>query len=145
MDGHSSHITARFIGFCIDKAIDLLIMPPHCSHILQPLDVSVFASFKRALATETDALSRLDIRRLQRVEWTEMFIRARQKALTERNICAGWKATGLEPLSPIVVLEKLAQNQPPDVLEPSTPPQQLDFDLAVGNSAAQFARQFDTG
>ena len=70
MDGHASHITARFISFCVDDAIDLLIMPPHCSHILQPLDVSVFSPFKRALAAETDALSRLDTKRLQRVEWT---------------------------------------------------------------------------
>jgi len=68
MDGHSSHITARVIQFCVDKAIDLLIMPPHCSHILQPLDVSVFAPFKRALAAEADALSRSEISRLKRVE-----------------------------------------------------------------------------
>ncbi|KYG41120.1 hypothetical protein M433DRAFT_159418, partial [Acidomyces richmondensis BFW] len=40
MDGHSSHITADFIAFCIDNAIDILILPPHCSHALQPLDVS---------------------------------------------------------------------------------------------------------
>ncbi|KYG44865.1 hypothetical protein M433DRAFT_155121, partial [Acidomyces richmondensis BFW] len=39
MDGHSSHITADFIAFCIDNAIDILILPPHCSHALQPLDI----------------------------------------------------------------------------------------------------------
>jgi hypothetical protein len=33
-DGHSSHLTARVITFCIDHAIDLLILPPHCSHEL---------------------------------------------------------------------------------------------------------------
>jgi hypothetical protein len=58
-----------------------------------------------------------------------MFIRARNKAITMRNICSGWKATGLEPLSPIVVLEKLAQIQPLDVAEPSTPLEQLNLDL----------------
>jgi hypothetical protein len=34
MDGHSSHITANVIASCMQKAIDLLILPPHCSHIL---------------------------------------------------------------------------------------------------------------
>jgi hypothetical protein len=55
MDGHSSHITANVIAFCMRNSIDLLILPPHCSHILQPLDVGVFAPLKRALAFETNA------------------------------------------------------------------------------------------
>ena len=77
MDGHGSHITANVIAFCIHNAIDLLILPPYTSHILQPLDVSVFAPLKRALAHETDALSRHNSGRISKVEWTEMFIRAR--------------------------------------------------------------------
>ena len=64
-----------------------------------------------------------------------MFIRARVKAVTTSNISSGWKATGLEPLSPIVVLEKLAPKQPPNTLGPSTPPGQLDLDLALLDSS----------
>jgi hypothetical protein len=67
MDGHSSHVTARVLSFCIQNAIDLLIMPPHCSHVLQPLDVSVFAPLKRALSKETDKVARLDSSRIARV------------------------------------------------------------------------------
>ncbi len=52
-----SHITASVISFCIETAIDLLILPPHTSHMLQPLDMSVFALLKQALAAETDAAS----------------------------------------------------------------------------------------
>lgn len=40
MDGHGSHITANVIAHCMEHAIDLLILPPHTSHILQPLDVA---------------------------------------------------------------------------------------------------------
>ncbi|KAK0246755.1 hypothetical protein LTS09_018107 [Friedmanniomyces endolithicus] len=57
MDGHGSHITANVISFCIGTAIDLLILPPHASRMLQPLDVTVFALLKQALAAETDAAS----------------------------------------------------------------------------------------
>jgi hypothetical protein len=60
MDGRGSHISARFISFCIDSAVDLLLLPPHCPHVLQPVDVGVFSPLKRALAAETDAVSRLD-------------------------------------------------------------------------------------
>jgi len=34
MDSHSSHISTDLIAFYIDNAIDLLILPPHCSYVL---------------------------------------------------------------------------------------------------------------
>jgi hypothetical protein len=43
-------------------------MPPHCSHMLQLLDVSVFALLKRALSKETDKVARLDSSRIARVQ-----------------------------------------------------------------------------
>jgi hypothetical protein len=109
MDGHGSHITANVISFCINRAIDLPILPPHTSHLLQPLHVSVFGPLKRSLAAETDAACRLDPGRIQRVEWTETYIRARSIALSSSIITSGWRATGLSPLSPITVLEKVRQ------------------------------------
>lgn len=135
MDGHSSHITANVIAFCMQKAIDLLILPPHCSHILQPLDVGVFAPLKRALASETDAALRLDTGRISRVEWVEMYIRARVKALTSNNIRSGWRGAGLAPLSPITVLDKLLQNRTSAASPPHTPPQQTDLDLSLLESS----------
>jgi hypothetical protein len=113
MDSHGSHITANVITFCMRHAIDLLILPPHTSHTLQPFDVSVFSPLRLALAAETDGVSRLDSRRLQRVEWTTMYIRARERAFTAANIVSGWKATGLGPLSPITVLKKLSTPHTP--------------------------------
>jgi hypothetical protein len=95
MDGHSSHVTARVISFCMQNAIDLLIMPPHCSHVLQPLDVSAFAPLKRAHGKETDKVARLDSSRIARVQSTEMYMRARRFAFSMSNICSGWRATGL--------------------------------------------------
>jgi len=68
MDGYRSYITANVIAYCIEYTIDMLILPPHTSHMLQPLDVSVFAPLKRALASKTDAASRLDSGRIPRSE-----------------------------------------------------------------------------
>jgi hypothetical protein len=101
MDGHGSHISANVIAYCMKHAIDSLTLPPHTSHMLQPLDVSVFASLKRALAKETDAVSRVDYGRIQRVEWIEMYIRAREDAFTSSNIVSGWRASDrFEPWKP---------------------------------------------
>jgi hypothetical protein len=64
VDGHSSHITANVIALYMRNAIDLLILPLHCSHIPQPLDIGVSAPLKRALASETDAALQLDSGRI---------------------------------------------------------------------------------
>ena len=135
MDGHGSHITADLIGNCMKHAIDLLILPPHTSHMLQPLDVSVFAPLKRALASETDAASRLDSGRIARVEWTSMYSRAREKALTSANNVSGWKASGLHPLSAITVLNKLPSPATPRPSKPQTPGQTSTLDLSLLHSS----------
>jgi hypothetical protein len=115
MDGHGSHVTASTIVHCTEHAIDLLILPPHCSYVLQPLYVSVLSPLKRALAAERDSVTRLDACRVARVKQTRMYIRAREKAFTVSNIRSGWRSTRLEPLSPIVVLNK---HRPASVLRP---------------------------
>jgi hypothetical protein len=103
--------------------------------MLQPLDVSVFGPLKRALAKETDAFSRVDYGRIQRVEWTEMYIRARENAFTSANIVSGWRATGLNPLSPITVLEKLVVQVASRALHPSTPRELPSRDTSLLNSS----------
>lgn len=136
VDGHGSHITANVIAHCMTHhAIDLLILPPHTSHILQPLEVGVFSALKRALAAETDAVSRLDLGRIRRVEWTEMYIRARERALTASNIASGWRATGLWPLSPVTVLEKVPTRSTSRPFLPQTPSQSSILDLSLLHSS----------
>ncbi|OBS17615.1 hypothetical protein FPOA_11933 [Fusarium poae] len=42
LDGHESHHSADFERYCQDNKIITLCMPPHASHLLQPLDVGCF-------------------------------------------------------------------------------------------------------
>jgi hypothetical protein len=48
LDGHGSHVMPEFDLFCKDHCIITLCMPPHSSHLLQPLDISCFAGLKRS-------------------------------------------------------------------------------------------------
>lgn len=64
-----------------------------------------------------------------------MYIRARERALTTANIVSGWKATGLEPLSPITVLEKLSTPHTLRSLPPQTPGQSSSLDLSLPHSS----------
>ena len=68
-DGHDSHITGEFIGHCMDHNIVLFILPPHSSHLTQPLDVGVFRSLKKYMSNALQPLIRTGIARIQKVEW----------------------------------------------------------------------------
>jgi len=131
MDGHSSHITGSFIAFCIEKDIDLLILPPHCSHLLQPLDIAVYGPMKRYHALEVDRYSRAGVKRIQRAEWVELFQNIRKKALNSSNIKAGWRGAGLVPFAPRKVLDSLPFNssQQPSTPQMRTPNQALDLSI----------------
>ena len=47
MDNHNSHITLEGVELAKNNGLDLLTLPPHCSHKLQPLNVGVFGAFKK--------------------------------------------------------------------------------------------------
>jgi hypothetical protein len=46
LDGHSSHVTLDVVQEARALGLDLLTLPSHTSHVLKPLDVSVFKPFK---------------------------------------------------------------------------------------------------
>ena len=131
MDGHSSHMTANFIAFCMEYLFDLLILLPHISHLLQPLDVGVFALLKCALAEETDAVSRLDSGRISRADWVSMFVWVRSQVLVSRNVLVGWKSASLEPFQPQKVLRELSFWRTFTLLWLSTPPETSTLDLSL--------------
>jgi hypothetical protein len=55
LDGHNSHITMEVVHKAMVVGLDLLTLPSHTSHRLQPLDISVFRPFKRAFKKCRDA------------------------------------------------------------------------------------------
>ncbi|CAG5051783.1 unnamed protein product [Parnassius apollo] len=45
-DGHSTHVDVKVVELAIKNNITILKLPPHTSHLLQPLDLAVFKGFK---------------------------------------------------------------------------------------------------
>jgi hypothetical protein len=119
-DGHDSHVSADFVSFCIQHRIDLILLPPHSSHLLQPLDVGVFSSLKRAISKQISRFLRSGIRRIQKVEWVERFIIAREQGITKENIISGWRGAGLFPENMHRILSQLIDYEDPAI--PKTPP-----------------------
>jgi hypothetical protein len=107
IDGHSSHVTARFIAYCIISKIDLFLLPPHSSHKTQPLDLSIFGPLKTAINLEVDRIFRHSTMRLPRVEWTSAYIKARARCFKPLSIESGFQKAGINPFDPKILLSAL--------------------------------------
>jgi len=122
-DDHDSHISAQFVRFCIDHNIILFLLPPHSSHILQPLNVGVFSPLKNAMSSQLSRLYATEITRLQKIEWLEHYVRARSAAITTHNILGGWRGSGLFPTNPHRVLRLISDRSTPSLsIEAETTP-----------------------
>jgi len=100
LDGHGSHETMEFMWECYSSNIYLLFLPLHTLHILQPLDLSIFAPLKRAYRKQLGFLSLLnDSTPLGKQNFLSCYQKARLSSLTRNNIRAGWQASGLWPIN----------------------------------------------
>ncbi|KAJ8104468.1 hypothetical protein OPT61_g10741 [Boeremia exigua] len=107
LDGHESHATPEFDQFCKDNKIITLCMPPHTSHLLQPLDVSCYSPLKVLYGHEVSELARQGVFHVDKLDFLWIYQRVRQAALSRSNIKAGFEATGLIPSCPDRVLSNL--------------------------------------
>jgi len=107
LDGHESHHSTEFELFCKENKIITLCMPPHSSHILQPLDVGCFGPLKLAYGRQIEDLMRSSITHITKTDFLPAFYLAFQSAMTENNIKAGFRGTGLTPYDPESVLSRL--------------------------------------
>lgn len=55
MDNHGSHLSVDAIDLAIANGVHIVSFPPHCSHKLQPLDVSVFGPVKTYYKSQCSA------------------------------------------------------------------------------------------
>ncbi|KAH7471533.1 hypothetical protein FOMA001_g13232 [Fusarium oxysporum f. sp. matthiolae] len=115
-DGHSSHINMDFLDWCDAHRIIVAVFPPHSTHRLQPLDVSLFGPLSTAYtnrlvqwASKTQGLTGLSKR-----EFWVLFWGALEASFTPENIASGWRRTGLKPFDPDVVLSQVSKNTDDD-------------------------------
>ena len=86
LDGHGSHVSGTLIAHGMQVAIDVLILPPHSSHITQPIDVGIFRPLKQSMALEADTAAVYTPGTIKKKAWCAWLARAREKALKWENI-----------------------------------------------------------
>ena len=139
LDGHSSHLTASFDAFCKDNAIICLCMPPHSSHLLQPLDVGVFGPLKCAYGKLVEAIMRGGNNHIDKTDFLSLYPTARNTVFTRENIYGGFAGAGLKPLDKERVLAKITFQ----LHTPTPPPSLIEGSISSAFQTPQNSRQLD--
>jgi len=90
-DGFKTHETLEILEFCLENNIILCCLPSHTSHKLQPCDVAIFSSLKAAYREQVERMERGGVNSIGKQHFTYLYSPAREKALTTKNILAGWR------------------------------------------------------
>lgn len=106
LDGHCSHATASFDHFCTARKIIPLYMPPHSSHLLQPLDISCFAPLKHYYGQKVREMAQNGIHAIDKRGFLSFYTSVHDNAFSKTNISSGFTAAGLVPFKPERVLAK---------------------------------------
>ncbi|EED21178.1 pogo transposable element, putative [Talaromyces stipitatus ATCC 10500] len=123
LDGHSSHLTPGFDQACKNNNIIACCMPPHSSHLLQPLDVGVFSVLKRLYGAAVESRIRIGIYHVDKLDFLDMLYSVRIQTYTTQNIKSGFSHTGIVPYNPQKVLSQLqiaVREATPASIRPST-------------------------
>ncbi|KAI1507790.1 DDE superfamily endonuclease [Pyrenophora tritici-repentis] len=135
IDGHESHQSVLFQDICKENNIITLCMPPHTSHILQPLDVGCFGPLKRAYKKEVGALANYDVNHIDKKAFLAAFLAVYKGVFSSNNIRSGFRATGLVPINSEVVISRLeikprtpSPPLPTTTWQPRTPSNAFEID-----------------
>lgn len=135
-DGHCSHVNLSFFYYADKNRIIVLVLPPHSTHRLQPLDVGLFSPLSRAYLKEiSDYMYKSQgfISMSKRLFY-EFFKKAWEASFISQNIEFAWGATGIWPFNP----EKtLAICHAPK--QPTTPIKKTHVRIAVNTPLSSHA------
>ncbi|KAE8959290.1 hypothetical protein PR002_g30586 [Phytophthora rubi] len=108
IDGCTSHYCVEVLEAAEKMGILLILFPANATHLLQPLDVAVFSTFKACIKRQADiylgngggcSLSKEDAVSMASTAW--------KLSNLEANIKAGFRGCGLFPLNKLKMAERL--------------------------------------
>ena len=126
LDNHASHIALQAVEFCRENGIMMVSIPPHCSHRLQPLDVSFFGALKTYYSRACDAwMAHHPGQAITEFHVASLVNGAYQKAASVASAVNGFRASGIYPFdrdvfseadfSAALTTERAVETNPPTV------------------------------
>ena len=101
----------QFVQYCEDHRIIPLCLPPHATHLLQPLDLGIFGPLAKAYKTIVRNKSPFGASRINNEQFLQYFQEARRCIVP--NIGSAWRAAGLRPFNPEPILARARPKSPP--------------------------------
>ena len=100
LDGHSSHYHPETIRCAAEEQVILFCLPPHTTHLTQPLDKGCFGPLKAYWKEECHhymANNRGMV--VTRFTFSQVFSRAWCRGMNMQNVIGGFKTTGIYPFN----------------------------------------------
>ena len=108
-DGHSTHITTQVIERARDADVLMFVLPPHTSHVSQPLDVAIFSPMKVSITNEFHKFVHNNPGELvTRYDLSSIVGKSYAKALSVKNLQSGFRKTGILPFAPETLISSLS-------------------------------------
>ena len=112
MDGHSSHYCPAMIRMAANEKVILFTLPPHTTHLSQPLDRSCFGPLKTSWRQVCQTYCYKNPGRVVGIyEFSHLFAEAWYNSMTIKNITSGFKVTGVFPVDRFAI--KLPEDTKP--------------------------------
>ena len=100
LDGHHSHKTLAAVEYACLHGIELITLPPHCTHKMQPLDKTFFKALKSAYNSSADTwMVAHQGKRISFYDIAEIFAVAYNKSATIEKSVNGFRVCGLWPFN----------------------------------------------
>ncbi len=108
-DNLSSHISVEVIDLCGQHDIEFVCLPPNATHLMQPLDVGLFAPMKQAWRNQLQQYSAKDptAKLLQKSEFPRMLKELISVLNPQEVMPNAFERCGLFPLDPVKVTERI--------------------------------------
>ncbi|XP_005106626.1 CENP-B homolog protein 2 [Aplysia californica] len=100
LDSHHSHKVLEMLELAQKKDVHILALPPHTTHVLQPLDKVVFKPFKTAYTRNcTEFLASEPSSTINKVMWQRLSRNTWNTTMRPDLLATTFQATGIFPLN----------------------------------------------
>lgn len=99
LDSHHSHEVLEMLELARQQNIHVMALPPHTTHMLQPLDRVVFKPFKTAYRRHcTEFLASNPNKTINKVTWPGLLSKTWDSTLRPELLRTAFRATGIHPV-----------------------------------------------
>ncbi|CAF4170131.1 unnamed protein product, partial [Rotaria sordida] len=110
MDNHPCHISIEVIEMAKQYQVLLLLLPPHSTHALQPLDFVTFSAAKSSWTRIVGKyFSKSHRKTIRKRDLPSLFNQLYTSAFTPKQVIGGFTRTGIWPYDPTVMKHKVAR------------------------------------